>query len=235
MHNLRQQADGSWRWKYDRSRFQRLNQETHLAERARLADGLSAIACPTLVVRGGESDVFHDEDAERLASRLPNAAGSRFPAPVTPCRATTRRALSPNCAAFWRRGTERNSHEIASPRVNPAGRNDSGICHCEEHRDEAISANARLAAVRPFPGEPMAIPVRKTGAACGAEIVFDLSQPIDDATFAEIERHFHDNIIVFFRDQHLTEEQQIEFSRRFGELEIHIVKKYLLPAIPRSC
>ena len=24
MHNLRQQADGSWRWKYDRSRFQRL-------------------------------------------------------------------------------------------------------------------------------------------------------------------------------------------------------------------
>ena len=40
MHNLRQQADGSWRWKYDRSRFQRLNQETHLAERARLADGL---------------------------------------------------------------------------------------------------------------------------------------------------------------------------------------------------
>src|SRR3954452_17822726 len=79
MHNLRQQPDGSWRWKYDRSRFQRLNQETHLAERARLADGLSAIACPTLVVRGGESDVFHDEDAERLASRLPNARWVKIP------------------------------------------------------------------------------------------------------------------------------------------------------------
>jgi taurine dioxygenase len=77
-----------------------------------------------------------------------------------------------------------------------------------------------------------AIPVRKTGAACGAEIEFDLSQPIDDATFAELERHFHDNIIVFFRDQHLTEETQIDFSRRFGELEIHIVKKYLLPNHP---
>ncbi|MGE3784935.1 MAG: alpha/beta fold hydrolase, partial [Alphaproteobacteria bacterium] len=72
MHNLRQQPDGSWRWKYDRSRFQRLNQEAHREERARLADGLAAIACPTLVVRGGESDVFHDEDAERLAARLPN-------------------------------------------------------------------------------------------------------------------------------------------------------------------
>ena len=78
----------------------------------------------------------------------------------------------------------------------------------------------------------MPIPVRKTGAACGAEIEFDLSRPIDDSTFAELERHFHDNIVVFFRDQHLTEEQQIAFSRRFGELEIHIVKKYLLPDHP---
>src|SRR3954464_1861003 len=78
----------------------------------------------------------------------------------------------------------------------------------------------------------VAIPVRKSGAACGAEIVFDLSRPVDDAIFAELERHFHDNIIVFFRDQRLSEETQIAFSRRFGELEIHIVKKYLLPDHP---
>src|SRR6478735_11089527 len=78
----------------------------------------------------------------------------------------------------------------------------------------------------------MAVPVRKTSAACGAGIEFDLSWPIDNSTFAELERHFHDNIVVFFRGQHLTEEQQIAFSRRFGELEIHIVKKYLLPDYP---
>jgi taurine dioxygenase len=78
----------------------------------------------------------------------------------------------------------------------------------------------------------MAMPVRKTGAACGAEIEFDLSRPIDDSNFGGLERHFHDNIVVFFRDQRLTEEQQIAFSRRFGELEIHIVKKYLLPDHP---
>ena len=72
MHNLRRQEDGSWRWKYDRSRFQRLDQETHRAERARLADGLDRIHCPSLVVRGGDSDVFHEEDAERLAARLPH-------------------------------------------------------------------------------------------------------------------------------------------------------------------
>lgn len=76
------------------------------------------------------------------------------------------------------------------------------------------------------------IPVRKCDAALGAEIVFDLSRQIDDATFAEIERLFHDNIVVFFRDQRLADEQHIAFSRRFGELEIHIVKKYLLPGDP---
>ena len=78
----------------------------------------------------------------------------------------------------------------------------------------------------------MAIPVRKCEAACGAEVVFDLATPTDEATFAEIERAFHDNVVVFFRSQHLSEDQQIAFSRRFGELEIHIVKKYLLPDFP---
>jgi pimeloyl-ACP methyl ester carboxylesterase len=71
MHNLRQQPDGTWRWKYDTRRFQRLDHDAHRAERARLADGLRRILCPALVVRGGESDVFHPEDAERLAARLP--------------------------------------------------------------------------------------------------------------------------------------------------------------------
>src|SRR5437588_5243765 len=72
MHNLRQQPDGTWRWKYDTQRFKALDQEVHRAERAKLADGLARIACPTLIVRGGESDVFHEEDGIRLAQRLPD-------------------------------------------------------------------------------------------------------------------------------------------------------------------
>src|SRR5437763_6594100 len=80
--------------------------------------------------------------------------------------------------------------------------------------------------------QTMAIPVRKCDAALGAEIVFDLSRPIDERSFAEIEGIFHDNIVVFFRDQRLMNEQHIAFSRHFGELEIHIVKKYLLPGYP---
>jgi taurine dioxygenase len=78
----------------------------------------------------------------------------------------------------------------------------------------------------------MPITVTKSDAALGAEVGFDLSGPIDEPTFRELERLFHDNVVVFFRGQNLSSEQQIAFSRRFGELEIHIVKKYLLPGHP---
>ena len=71
MHNLRQQTDGTWVWKYDRRRFQQMG-ETHGAERRKLAEGLAKVTCPTLVVRGSESDVFHEEDAERLTKNLPD-------------------------------------------------------------------------------------------------------------------------------------------------------------------
>jgi esterase len=79
MHNLRQQPDGTWKWKYDTRRFKALGQDSHRAERAALADGLARIACPALVVRGGESDVFHEEDAERLVARLPHGRHVTIP------------------------------------------------------------------------------------------------------------------------------------------------------------
>jgi pimeloyl-ACP methyl ester carboxylesterase len=78
MHNLRQQTDGNWVWKYDRRRFQQMGDQ-HAAERRGLADGLAKVTCPTLVVRGAESDVFHDEDAERLTQRLPDGSWVTIP------------------------------------------------------------------------------------------------------------------------------------------------------------
>jgi taurine dioxygenase len=78
----------------------------------------------------------------------------------------------------------------------------------------------------------MGLSVKQSGAALGAEIAFDLSRDMDDRQFREIEAAFHDNIVVVFRGQTLSNARHIEFSRRFGELEIHIVKKYLLPDYP---
>ena len=78
----------------------------------------------------------------------------------------------------------------------------------------------------------MALSVKNSGAALGAEIAFDLSRDMEERQFREIEAAFHDNIVVVFRGQTLSNARHIEFSRRFGELEIHIVKKYLLPDYP---
>jgi len=78
----------------------------------------------------------------------------------------------------------------------------------------------------------MKLSVTKSGDPCGAEIDVDLSSELDDRAFAEIECAFHDNVVVYFRGQALSNEHHIEFSHRFGQLEIHVLKKYLLPEHP---
>jgi taurine dioxygenase len=75
--------------------------------------------------------------------------------------------------------------------------------------------------------------VRNSAAPLGAEITgLDLAQPLDETTFRAIEDVFHDRGVVVFRDQQLSEEEHIAFSRRFGELEIHVAKQYLMPGHP---
>ena len=70
---LRQQPDGTWIWKYDRRRFQQLDQRCALATSGAASPTASPRStCPTLVVRGAESDVFHEEDGQRLAQHLPD-------------------------------------------------------------------------------------------------------------------------------------------------------------------
>ena len=63
------------------------------------------------------------------------------------------------------------------------------------------------------------ITVTRIGKHLGAEISgVDLSQPLDDDTFAQVARAFFDNEVVFLRNQKITPEQQVAFTRRFGEL-----------------
>lgn len=56
----------------------------------------------------------------------------------------------------------------------------------------------------------------------------DLSQPIDNDLFAEIDAAFAEWSVVVFRDQKITPEQQLAFARRFGDLEINAFAKYAL-------
>jgi taurine dioxygenase len=69
----------------------------------------------------------------------------------------------------------------------------------------------------------MSIEIIPTGAALGAEIRgVDLAKPIDDATFAVIERTYNEYGVIFFRGQQITPQQQVAFTRRFGEIEFNI-------------
>ena len=77
------------------------------------------------------------------------------------------------------------------------------------------------------------ITVTKIGKHLGAEISgIDLSKPLDDDTFAEVAKAFFDNEVAFFRNQKLTPEQQVAFTRRFGVLEQHVRKESRLSAHP---
>jgi len=68
----------------------------------------------------------------------------------------------------------------------------------------------------------MALKLRKLSHALGAEIcVADVSKPMSEAGFGEIYQAFLQHNILLFRDQKITREQHIEFSRRFGELDRH--------------
>jgi taurine dioxygenase len=72
------------------------------------------------------------------------------------------------------------------------------------------------------------ISVDKLTPIIGAEISgVDLSKPLGNATFSEIQRAFAENLVIFFRGQHLTAEQHLAFGQRFGSLHIH-------PAAPHA-
>jgi taurine dioxygenase len=68
----------------------------------------------------------------------------------------------------------------------------------------------------------MPITVRPLSYALGAEIQgVDLAGPLSNSEFDEIHRTFLEKGILLFRDQKITREQHIAFSRRFGELDNH--------------
>jgi len=73
LNNLRQKPDGKWVRKND-TRYMNPNHfEAIIADSRAHWQDIEKIACPALVVRGADSDVFYEEDARKLAAALPNA------------------------------------------------------------------------------------------------------------------------------------------------------------------
>jgi pimeloyl-ACP methyl ester carboxylesterase len=73
-HNLKRLPNGNWTWKYDRAlrSGQRSFDASALLD---LWDDVAKVTCPTLVLKGGESDILSNEGAEKLRDAIP---GSRL-------------------------------------------------------------------------------------------------------------------------------------------------------------
>lgn len=77
------------------------------------------------------------------------------------------------------------------------------------------------------------IDIRPFDAPLGAEVVgLDLSRALDADEFARIHRAHLDYHVLVFRDQRITPEQQIAFSRRFGPLQVHVLHQFHLEGYP---
>jgi taurine dioxygenase len=66
----------------------------------------------------------------------------------------------------------------------------------------------------------MTLAVKPLSPALGAEIEgLDLREDLPAATAAAIIEAWHENLVLLFRDQSLSEDDQIRFARHFGELQ----------------
>lgn len=72
------------------------------------------------------------------------------------------------------------------------------------------------------------IAINQLTPAIGAELSgISVSDNLGDSVIAYIRQALLDHKVIFFRDQHLTQEQLLRFASRFGDLEIH-------PATPKD-
>ena len=76
--------------------------------------------------------------------------------------------------------------------------------------------------IEPFAGEPL-----------GAEVLgLDLSRPLSIEDFQRLRRAHLDHHVLVFRDQRIRPAQQVEFSRRFGALQVHVLRNFQLQGHP---
>ena len=84
----------------------------------------------------------------------------------------------------------------------------------------------------------MSLVIQSVSPHIGADVIgADLRQPVGDNLFRELHQAWVDaDGLLVIRDQRLTPEQQIAFSRQFGELasagDNPVIQKYTLPGYP---
>jgi taurine dioxygenase len=82
-------------------------------------------------------------------------------------------------------------------------------------------------AAPPRPAADAEFGVRALTGTIGAEIIgVDLSAPTSDAVFEKILDTWHRHLVILFRDQHLSEDDQVRFGERFGPPAVSHTRRY---------
>jgi taurine dioxygenase len=86
-----------------------------------------------------------------------------------------------------------------------------------------LTSTPEFAVAPSFSIKPLAAPL-------GAAILdLDLTRPLPPDEFRRLHRAHLDHHLLVFKDQRITPQQQIDFSRRFGPLQIHVLHQFQLP------
>ena len=78
-YSIRQRPDGKWSWKYDKL-LRTPGRQSPAWSESQLWDAISKIDCPTLITRGGDSDIFAEETMRRMQQVIPHCAAVTIPA-----------------------------------------------------------------------------------------------------------------------------------------------------------
>lgn len=96
------------------------------------------------------------------------------------------------------------------------------VAHAVAHTAAPGAATGQAFDIRPIGNAPL-----------GAEVLgLDLSRPVSAEDFARLHRAHLDHHVLVFRDQRITPAQQVAFSRRFGALQIHVLRNFQLADQP---
>jgi esterase len=71
-YNLKQLPNGKWTWKYDKA-LRSFESGFRGNPLVNLWDDVRTIRCPTLIIKGGESDILSSESAAKLQANIPSS------------------------------------------------------------------------------------------------------------------------------------------------------------------
>jgi taurine dioxygenase len=97
----------------------------------------------------------------------------------------------------------------------------------------AVASVVNDVAASPETGLPAGLTIRPFEGPLGAEVFgLDLAQPLSRKDLLQLHAAHLEHHVLVFRDQRITPQQQVNFSRLFGPLQIHVLRNFQLAGHP---